>query len=838
MSSRRKTAGSRKATVAAAIARKRALKAQREAEEKAAEEEKRRLEQEKKEEEARLAQEAALSAAKAAERAANPVPRKMSKAQRKNVAKAQANLSRLRGASAMALKNKQAGQQRNQNQLQGQKPQGGRGRRPPARHVKQLSSSSFGSSGSSASSASAASVASSSSSSSSSRRFPPCPPAADSELRLRAPVCCMLGHVDVGKTKLLDRLRKSDVQSGEAAGITQQIGATVFKQQVLYNILTAIQQASPGETAATASLMAHIPGLVILDTPGHGIFKNMRRRGARICDVAVVVIDLMHGVEKQTKEVISQLARSKTKFVIALNKVDRCYEWNTPHAGSAAALVAPLHKRRGNQAEHTVAEFDSRVRGIVDELLALGLSATLVGSPESVSAKDALAAALQCQSAKTNTADGEEEQPSAEWPVAMIPTSGKTGEGIGELLEAVVRCAALHSRDLERAAQVEAIVMEVRQIKGQPTTVDVVLKNGTLHVNDDIALCGYNGPMLATIKRLQTPAEGLEMRIKKDHYTDRSSVTGTSGVRLTTKQKIDGAIAGTPLMFTGKKKSDKNFCLQYLEPACRRNALWKFYDAKARGLLSPLGVHVQAPTHGSLEAMLDFLAKQEPPIPVHSCAMGALNIVDLKRLAAVLDPRKVDRLRDPIEDVAVLAFASRVPGSFTKLAKTLDIAIYKDETVYRVVELFREGQEKQGEERRRRLREHEKEQRRREAEQKRQQAIKLRKNNARHKLERKKAAEAFAADGTALRTRDLWKKELNKQQKKKGRDSGDSRCSSGDDDDDDDDKQEADDDAGRTDAAEQHDEGPTAGQQLFVSAIKTPALTSQPSAGDMDELEL
>lgn len=103
-------------------------------------------------------------------------------------------------------------------------------------------------------------------------------------------------------------------------------------------------------------------------------------------------------------------------------------------------------------------------------------------------------------------------------------------------------------------------------------------------------------------------------------------------MRITTKQKIDEAIAGTPLMFTGKKRADKDWCLDFLRPACRRNALWKFYDAKAHGALPALGVHVQAPTHGSLEAMLEWMAKQDPPVPVQSCAIGALNLNDVKKL--------------------------------------------------------------------------------------------------------------------------------------------------------------------------------------------------------------
>ena len=166
-------------------------------------------------------------------------------------------------------------------------------------------------------------------------------------------------------------------QGGEAAGITQQIGATVFTQQHLVNVLTSIPKQTAGEENATRSLLAHIPGLVIIDTPGHGMFKNMRKRGARICDVAIVVIDLMHGLERQTREVLGHLARSRTPFVVALNKVDRCYEWRSPTVAHEA-LCTPLHISKKKQPEHTRAEFESRVQGVMNELQGLGLSCRCV----------------------------------------------------------------------------------------------------------------------------------------------------------------------------------------------------------------------------------------------------------------------------------------------------------------------------------------------------------------------------------------------------------------------------------------------------------------------------
>ncbi|KAL6528443.1 hypothetical protein OROHE_015393 [Orobanche hederae] len=243
------------------------------------------------------------------------------------------------------------------------------------------------------------------------------------EQNLRSPICCIIGHVDTGKTKLLDCIRGTNVREGEAGGITQQIGATYIST---VNIRERIQ-----ELKADAKLDG--PGLLVIDTPGHKSFNNLRSRGSGLCDIAILVVDIMHGLEPQTIESLNLLRMRNTEFIIALNKVDRLYGWKT-HRN------APIGTALKQQTRDVISEFNMRVSKIITQFMEQGVNTELYN--------------------KNKDRGGF---------FSIVPTSAVSGEGIPELLLLIVQWA--QKMMIKRLTYSEKV--QVKVIEGHGTTIDV-----------------------------------------------------------------------------------------------------------------------------------------------------------------------------------------------------------------------------------------------------------------------------------------------------------------------------------------------------------------------------
>lgn len=324
---------------------------------------------------------------------------------------------------------------------------------------------------------------------------------------LRAPVVCVLGHVDTGKTKILDKLRRTNVQDGEAGGITQQIGATNVPIDAIREQCKIVKGA--------AEFTYNVPGLLIIDTPGHESFSNLRNRGSSLCDIAILVVDIMHGLEPQTIESINLLKQKKTPFLVALNKIDRLYDWSTMPRKDVRDTI------KGQQ-QNTQLEFKQRTDEVISQFAMQGLNAKLFY-----------------------------ENPDVTEYISLVPTSAITGEGMGNLLYLICEYSQdLLARRLMYSEELQATVLEVKAIPGLGTTIDAILINGRLREGETMILAGTEGPITTQIRSLLMPQPMKELRVK-NAYIEHKEVQAAQGVKIAAKD-LEKAIAGLNLLVAQK----------------------------------------------------------------------------------------------------------------------------------------------------------------------------------------------------------------------------------------------------------------------------------------------
>ncbi|CAL9216209.1 unnamed protein product [Arabidopsis halleri] len=311
------------------------------------------------------------------------------------------------------------------------------------------------------------------------------------EENLRSPICCIIGYVDSGKTKLLDCIRGiTTVQEGEARGT--HIPAEIILERTK-------------ELRAGAKLK--VPGLLVIDTPGHESFTNF-------CDLAILVVDIMRGLEPQTLESLHLLRRSNVKFLVALNKVDTICGWEK-------SKNAPLLKTMEQQSRDVANEFDMRLDHVKTQFQEQGLSSEIYYK---------------------NREMGE--------TICIVPTSAISGEGIPDLLLLLVLWAQKTMVEkLTYVDKVQCTVLEVKGIEGHGITVDVVLVNGVLREGDQIVVRGSQGPIVTTIRSLLTPYPMNETRVKGTYMANRE-VKAAQGI-IIAAEGLEHAIAGTALHVIG-----------------------------------------------------------------------------------------------------------------------------------------------------------------------------------------------------------------------------------------------------------------------------------------------
>jgi len=391
----------------------------------------------------------------------------------------------------------------------------------------------------------------------------------DEEEGIRTPIVSVLGHVDHGKTTLLDKIRGSTVAEGEAGAITQHIGSTVVPIEVIERICDPDDE-------------FELPGLLFIDTPGHHAFTTLRSRGGALSDIAVLVVDVNDGFQPQTVEAVKILSQYETPFVVAANKMDAVPGWNpSPDEDFRTTFEA--------QSDRVQSELEEAVYEIIGDLHDHGLQADRYD---------------RVSDFRSN--------------IGVVPISAETGEGLPDLLMVLVGLAQRYlTEDLvtHPTGPGEGTVVEVEERKGMGTTVNVLLYDGVVEVGDTVVVGGQYEPIVTEVRALLKPPEGEAARDEGDELENVERVVAARGIKVSAPE-LDDAMAGAPFVVVGKD-STIDEVTESVEEEMEEIGI----DTADEGIV------VKADTLGSVEAFGKAL--EDEGVPVVSASEGAVSRRDI-----------------------------------------------------------------------------------------------------------------------------------------------------------------------------------------------------------------
>lgn len=439
---------------------------------------------------------------------------------------------------------------------------------------------------------------------------------------LRQPVVVVLGHVDAGKTSLLDKIRGTAVQVREAGGMTQHIGASFFPTETLLQICGPLLQKVGGSIK--------VPGLLVIDTPGHEAFSNLRSRGGSAADIAILVVDITRGFEAQTYESVEILSHRRVPFVVALNKIDRLPGWRST---STPYLTESLKK----QDKAVLEELDVRIYSVVGSLSRLGFRSEAYYRVKDFSRE-----------------------------VAIVPVSAKTGEGIPELIMVLVGLTQyyLTKRLTTSEEQTRGIVLELREEAGLGLTANVILLDGVLKVGDMVAMVKRDGAFKTKVRGLFLPKPLDEMRDPRDRFTPVEEVRAAAGVKIAAPD-LEGVLAGSPIV--GLVSEDR---WEEVKKAIESEVSKIFIKTDT------LGVIVKADTLGSLEAITDMLKRQG--VPIRIADVGAVTKRDVIEASMVAK-------EDPYLGV-ILGFNVKILPDAQEAIEAERVKVFNESIIYNLIE--------------------------------------------------------------------------------------------------------------------------------------------------------
>ncbi|MFX1339078.1 MAG: translation initiation factor IF-2 [Promethearchaeota archaeon] len=448
---------------------------------------------------------------------------------------------------------------------------------------------------------------------------------------IRAPIACILGHIDHGKTSLLDYIRGTVVQQREAAGITQHIGASYFPTEDIKEFLKKSKQ-------EFADKEIKLPGMLIVDTPGHAAFMNLRKRGGAVADIAILVIDVMSGTMPITWESVRILREKRTPFVIAANKIDRISGWKPT---KDADFLDSYNKQK----PHVKDYLDEKLLQIMGNFLEEGFK----GIDRYDKIKDFTK------------------------KVAIVPTSAKTGEGISTLFMVLMGLTQQYLTQNLKFSEgpAKGVVLEVKKEKGYGKTMDVLIYDGVLKKGDEFIVGGLEKPIKSKVRALLSPKPLDEIRDPRQKFDSKDLVSAAAGIKILAPN-IEDVVAGSPFKGIGDLSEEETV---YEEIESEVESI-RIKTEKA-------GVVLKADALGSLEALENHFSQSGVKISIAD--VGPIKKEDVLNAYIVRD-------FDPYSAV-VLGFNVPILPEAEEQAYNDNIRIFTNNVIYRLLEDYIEYSE-------------------------------------------------------------------------------------------------------------------------------------------------
>ena len=444
-------------------------------------------------------------------------------------------------------------------------------------------------------------------------------------MRIRQPIVSVLGHVDSGKTSLLDKVRGTGVQGREAGGITQHIGASFLPVETIQKIC--------GQLYEKLSKVEHqIPGILVIDTPGHEVFTNLRSRGGSAADIAILVVDANRGFQPQTNESLKILESRKVPFVVALNKTDMISGWKD----TKTQFITQTIEKQNPEVQTFL---DEKIYNVVTALSILGYQSE----------------------AFYRVNDYKKE-------IAIVPVSAKTGIGIPELFAVLVGLTQqfLKEKLNQEEKSNRGIVLEVNDEVGLGPTANLILIDGQLNKEDFVVVAKRDSAIVTKPKALLLPKPLDEMRDPRDKFKPVEQIQAAAGVKMASPD-LDGVLAGSTLYATSDSSEIEN-----LKNSIEDELQSVFINTETTGVI------IKCDAIGSLEALIEMLRRQQ--IPISKADIGPVTHRDILEAMAI---KENDRHLG-----VILAFNVKVLQDAETESDDNHIKVFTDKIIYSLIDTY------------------------------------------------------------------------------------------------------------------------------------------------------